>query len=370
MKIVLDSQIFNDQKFGGISRYYSEIYKNLLKKENINVELPLSYSENLHIKEVVATTQKFYNFFISTNLFKNKIIRKLKKKDTKDLNNLLKSHQYDLVVPTYYNPYFLEYIGNKPFVITVYDMIHEIFPQYFTIDLVTVNNKKLLLEKATKIIAISESTKKDILHIYPHIDSSKIEVVYLSYSIKRDEKVNISLPENYILFVGNRSNYKNFIFFLKSVAKLVIDDSSLHIVCAGGNQFNDEELQLIKDLDISNQIVQQNFEDYELATFYINAKCFVFASEYEGFGIPVLESMGCGCPVILANHSSFPEVAGDAGVYFELNNELDLRNKVENIVNNEELRAEYVTKGLEQVKKFSWEKTTNECLEVYRKAIS
>ncbi len=368
MEIVIDPQIFNEQKFGGISRYYSEIYQNLSKKDDIGIKLPITYSENLHIKGSIDNFD-FYNFLVSINFFKRKLIRKIKKRDFKKLKKIFKSQSYDLVVPTYYNTHFLEYIGDKPFVLTVYDMIHEIFPQYFINDLYTVKNKKVLMEKAKKIIAISESTKRDIVKIYPHIDSSKIEVVYLSHSIKTSKIISVSLPKRYILFVGNRTIYKNFIFFLKSVAQILVDDSSLNIVCAGGNHFNDEEIKLIEDLDVKSQIIQQNFEDDDLSTYYSNAICFVFPSEYEGFGIPVLESMACGCPVILANHSSFPEVAGDAGVYFELNNEYDLSNKITDLLNDEELRKEFICKGLEQVKKFSWEKTAYECLKVYQKAI-
>jgi len=96
---------------------------------------------------------------------------------------------------------------------------------------------------------------------------------------------------------------------------------------------------------------------------------FIFPSEYEGFGIPVLESMACGCPVVLANHSSFPEVAGDAGVYFELNNEVDLKNKVVSLIENETYRNQMITKGYIQSKKFSWEKTAQECKELFKSTI-
>ena len=93
------------------------------------------------------------------------------------------------------------------------------------------------MEKATRIIAISESTKRDILEIYPHIDASKIDVVYLSHSIDVKTNAALSLPEKYILFVGNRSGYKNFEFFIKAVTPLLKKDQSLFVVCAGGNKF-------------------------------------------------------------------------------------------------------------------------------------
>jgi glycosyltransferase involved in cell wall biosynthesis len=373
MRVLLDPQTYNEQKFGGISRYYTELYLELNKVNGVNVESPIAYSDNLHLKEA-GLFQGWKNTVAESSIcpkfLSKKILKKGKRKNIKNTIKAINEGNFDIFIPTYYTPYFLEHLNGKPYVLTVYDMIHEIFPQYFTKDLFTVKNKKLLMEKATKIIAISESTKQDIIKIYPHIDASRIEVVYLSHSIKANEKARVSLPKKYILFVGNRSIYKNFIFFLNSVAPLLKADADLFIVAAGGNKFNAEELQLIKDLKLSGQIVQQNFEDNELATYYSNAKCFVFASEYEGFGIPVLESMACGCPVVLANHSSFPEVAGDAGVYFELHNEEDLKNKVADLLENESLRTQYVQKGLDQVKHFSWQKTASDCLKVYQKAIA
>lgn len=372
MKILIDNQTFNEQKFGGISRYYTEILIFLKKKKDVNLIFPLYYTDNLHLKEsslVKNTLSSFSESVFFPKFIKRKIIKKSRRRNYRLVEKKIKKNQFDVFIPTYYDDYFLTKLNGKPFVLTVYDMIHELFPQYFEKDLYTLKNKKLLIEKATKIIAISESTKRDILKVYPYIDEAKIEIVYLSQSIKNEVIVNLELPNKYILFVGNRSIYKNFIFFLKAVAPLLNEDPELFVVCAGGNKFEDEEIELINELSVSNQVIQNNFEDNQLASYYKNAACFVFPSEYEGFGIPVLEAMVCGCPVVLANHSSFPEVAGDAGCYFELNNELDLKNKVEELLTNGSKRQEFIELGYLQANKFSWEKTANDCLEVYKKAI-
>jgi len=373
MKIVLDPQTYNEQKFGGISRYYTELYLALNKFDGVQIVCPLVYSDNLHLKEA-GLFQNYRNVLFDPGFwpkFINKKVAKFFRKHNRKLTtDLLEKQQFDLFIPTYYSPYFLESLQGKAFVLTVYDMIHEVLPQYFVRDKSTVPDKKLLMEKANKIIAISQSTKNDIIAIYPHINADKIEVVHLSYSIKRDENVKLQLPEKYILFVGNRSDYKNFDFFLKAIAPVLIAQKDLFLVCAGGNPFKPKEQQLIADLGVSEKLIQQNFEDNELATYYSNAKCFVFPSEYEGFGIPVLESMACGCPVVLGNHSSFPEVAGEAGVYFELNNPTDLRNKILSLLEDENLRKEYIDKSLQQARKFSWEKTAQKSLEIYREAAS
>lgn len=373
MKILLDPQTYNEQFFGGISRYHTEIYLELNKKNGIEIECPILYSNNLHLKEALLF-QSFRNSLFESKLapkfIKKMLLNKYKKANITKSIKLLKEDNFDVFIPTYYSTYFLEHLKSKPFVLTVYDMIHELFPQYFKGDLQTVKNKKLLMERATKIIAISESTKRDIINIYPHIDASKIEIVYLSHSIKTTTNVQISLPKEYILFVGNRTNYKNFIFFINAVAPILKTNPNLFVVCAGGNNFISAEIRLMKELNITSQIIQQNFKDNALSAYYKNAKCFVFPSEYEGFGIPVLEAMACSCPIILANHSSFPEVAGNAGIYFELNNETDLRNKISEIIENKELRDKYVLKGLKQVEKFSWKNTADNCLKVFQKALN
>ncbi len=318
----------------------------------------------------ISSFQNRYSFFINNSkIFRGLRGKKLKRKEPKLLVRKLLKQDFDLFIPTYYDIKFLEYLGDKPFVLTVYDMIHELFQEYFQTDKLTALYKKLLMEQATRIIAISESTKNDILKFYPHIPASKIDVVYLSYTLKEEMNNNLSLPKRYILFIGNRSFYKNFVFFFKSIAPLLSQSSDLYLVCAGGNEFTEEERQLINQLELGEKVIQQNFADADLGFYYRNAQCFVFPSQYEGFGIPVLESMACSCPVVLSSHSSFPEVAGNAGVYFEQENAKDLQDKVAMLLNDEIVRQAYIAKGLEQAKNFTWEKTAKECLAVYQKAI-
>ena len=114
---------------------------------------------------------------------------------------------------------------------------------------------------------------------------------------------------------------------------------------------------MLEELNISKQIIQKDYKDSELASFYRAAKVFVFPSAYEGFGIPTLEAMKCGCPVILANSSCLPEVGGDAAMYFESGNRSSLADAIERVLNDELLRKELIKKGFRQVNEFSWEKT-------------
>lgn len=361
---ILDPQIFVYQKFGGISRYYTEVYRGLKQHAELNMVCPIAYTENLHAQEY-GLFQNRWNISVPRLSSRSYTIgqwlrKRLNIRTWKMARRILLRQQFELFIPTYYDTYFLEDIGTKPFVLTVYDMIHELFPDSFPADDKTAANKLKLMEKATRILAISNSTKQDILRLYPHIDAKKIEVLYLGYTIDRNSPIKLPLPEKYILFIGNRKGYKNFKFFVEALIPLLAADPSLHLVCAGGGAFTPEENSWIDLLGIKKQLIQQNFKDAELPAYYRQAACFVFPSAYEGFGIPVLEAMACDCPVVLAHHSSFPEVAGDAGIYFELNDPIDLKNKVQQLLQDESYRATFLKKGREQAGKFSWKKCADE----------
>jgi glycosyltransferase involved in cell wall biosynthesis len=180
----------------------------------------------------------------------------------------------------------------------------------------TAAKKEIVIQNADAIIAISESTKKDIINIYD-VDSSVIDVIHLASSLDSVElSKGLALPARYIVFVGNRSVYKNFNFFIRSVSLLLLNNRDLHIVCAGGTTFDRGELDLLKGLGIFGQVHHYPINDSILRTIYSRAELFVFPSLYEGFGIPMLEAFGVGCPVAASRSSSLPEVGGDAARYF------------------------------------------------------
>ncbi|WP_262150892.1 glycosyltransferase family 4 protein [Chryseobacterium foetidum] len=371
MKILLDPQIFYQQTYGGISRYYTEVFSVLSKKKGVEIILPVYNSDNAYLKEtdLPAKNKSLHILYKVLSFLKISTRSLRKRKSDQLLETKFQENDYDVVVPTYYNPYFLEKINGKPFVLTVYDMIHELLPQYFVDDdFRVVERKALLLDKATKIIAVSHNTKKDIVKVYPHIDPDKIVVVYHGTSIRMHSNVKVDLPENYVLYVGARPNYKNFKFLVKSIESLLKNDSSLMLIAAGGGKFDEEESAYLKSLGVEKQVVQRRFEENELGHFYRQAKCFVLPSLYEGFGIPVVESMACGCPIILSTHGSLPEIAGDAGIYFDSESENDLKEKIEELINNPEMRTEYAKKGLEHVKKYDWNEAAEQCLQVYKDA--
>jgi glycosyltransferase involved in cell wall biosynthesis len=372
IKLLLDPQIFNAQKFGGISRYHAEVCNHLVDKDDVQITCPTLCTENQHFinsRMYPQSYQKKNKFRIAfSKIFQAYRPENLLRKNSRYISDQLDLQDFDLFVTTYYDPYFLSHLQDKPFVLTIHDMIYELFPNYFADSQHIARNKRLLMNKAAKIIAVSENTKADILKIYPDIPASKIHVIYLASDIDGTSSRSVSLPARYLLFVGNRSGYKNFSILLKSIASTLSHHQNLHLICAGGNVFDENELRLIRQLGVQNQVTHRKFTEAELPAYYKNAICFVFPSEYEGFGIPVLEAMTCSCPVILSRHSSFPEVAGDAGVYFKPDDPIDLANKISLLLNNESIRQEYISKGLIQSEKFSWKKSAEQTLLVYREA--
>jgi len=362
MKILYDHQMFTEQRFGGISRYFFELIRNM--KPDSDVTTSLLVSDNYYVS---TTDDVPHTRFLPSKCFRGKI--RLMTVLNKIMSTLkLKRQSYDVFHPTYYDPYFLKHIGDKPFVLTVLDMIHEkMSDQIHGRNQVSIN-KKLLVDKATKIIAISENTKRDLVEIFG-VDESKVEVVYLGYSMEPGDDVTIDAPENYILFVGSRHGYKNFDRFILGIKDILRDTPDLSLACVGGGAFNYTEVQLFRQLGIEEKVVQRNLTDEVLAQFYKNALLFVFPSLYEGFGIPVLESFACGCPLVCSNTSSLPEIAGKAAEYFDPDSEASIESAVRKVLDSTELREAMIGRGKEQLKKFSWEKTAEQTLKVYESVV-
>jgi glycosyltransferase involved in cell wall biosynthesis len=224
-----------------------------------------------------------------------------------------------------------------------------------------------LAERADIIIAISNNTKNDIVDVYG-INPDKIKVVYLGNSLvpasARLEQSKID--KDYILFVGKRGYYKNFNFFISSIAYILKKEKDLSLICAGGDAFNSEELATFNLLGISNKVQYRFVDETILAELYKNALFFVFPSLYEGFGIPVLESFACSCPIILSNRGSLPEVGGAAAIYIDPDNKDDIVDKVERMLYDKNLRQEMIKNGKLQLEKFSWVNTVDETEAIYR----
>ncbi len=359
MNILYDHQIFVSQRYGGISRYFYEIASRIAEWEKVYL------FEGFYINKYGLEQVEKVNV---VNALKNpqipKIGRLLKWLNTLQLRWEFKKRKYDIYHPTYYGDYNT---GNGKLVLTVHDMIYELFPKYFVDAKKIVEEKRNIINKANRIIAISNATKNDLVSILK-IPVEKIDVVYHGNSLNLSVTENRLIKEPYFLYVGARGGYKNFNRMLEAFA-FSNYRNELACVAFGGGEFNDEEYRLINRLKLQNRVVQISGDDKKLANLYKYAEAFVYPSEYEGFGLPLLEAMHYGTPVLTSNTSSLPEVAEDAAAYFVPQEIDDIRRAMETVFDDKQLRNVLVEKGLAREKQFSWEKCAEATLAVYRNAL-
>ncbi|MBM9547014.1 glycosyltransferase family 4 protein [Leptospira sp. 201903074] len=394
MKVLIDHQIFFQNRYGGISKIFSEVIRRLKEKK---IEFDTSVSIEEYTKGILLDPETklrvnrppffslatLYFWILSTfkflrlsnpeflikresGILKKSLNRSILKFNAK-VNNALSNHDFTVFHPTYFQNYYLSHLrkSKTKMVITVYDCVHELFPEYYGLNNFILKNRKSLCEAADHIICISETTKKDLIKLYPAISKDKISIIYLAGDLSAEPETSVPFA-NYILFVGNRSDYKNFKVLLDAFA-LIAQKKDLQLVCAGGGKFRRREKQWISRLGLEAVVHQVNFESESiLANFYRKAKVFVYPSLYEGFGIPLLEAMSVGCPVLCSSIEVFREVAGNAAMYFDPKDHFDLQTKLLALLNSDTKRKELIENGYIRKKKFSWNQCTDEHIQIYQ----
>jgi len=371
MKVLYDHQIFETQEVGGISRYIAELIKH-----DPEAVCSIRYSNNVYLKDerfagytLLPKDYEEERFLPGLN-FRGK--RRLSRrwiqffqKTNKALSiDALKKGDFDVFHPTYYDTYFLQYIGRKPFVMMVHDMIYELFPLYYDEDNPIGAIKRELITRASHITVNSESTKKDLLSFYPEVEH-KVTVTYLACSFS-----GIETPlskEAYILFTGSRDGYKNFSRFVEAAAP-ILSRFDMRLICTGPD-FTRSERSQFEELAVSRWIEHRFASEDEMESLYRRAVLFVFPSLYEGFGMPVLEAFASCCPAVLSNASSLPEVGGEAAAYFDPRDIVNMREVIEAVIGSPGLQQDLIERGKEQVRKFSWERCAGETERVYERVI-
>lgn len=375
IKIQFDHQHFTNQEYGGISRYFANIQDSLDKSNDFSYDRGLWITRNYYLKHVRFPLRKqLKNFPKLNNYLINYIFEKYEYDKIYQWNNeysleCIRKNNFDVFHPTYYDPYFI-YDIKKPIVITVHDLIHEKFPMLFPRYDGTTHQKRMVFERANHFIAISESTKKDLMEYYK-IPEEKISVIYHGhFPLIGDIQSAKNQHGNYILFVGDRTNYKNFINFIYAVKDLLITYNDIKVIFAGGGDFASVESEIILHLGLKNKVEYIKIDDYNLKVLYKHALVYVNPSLYEGFGLPILEAFAEDCPTILSNTSCFKEVGGNAAVYFDPNDSECIKQAINSVIFNSSLRNNLILNGREQLKKFSIEDSMEKTKAVYRKVVN
>lgn len=270
-------------------------------------------------------------------------------------------------------PYTIaDFKGKK--VVTIHDLIFIRFPHYYSA-FDRANYRKKVTSAclmADVVIAISHQTKNDLIE-FLGIDASKIHVVYQSceevfwnHKTEQDQSVIAlnNLPENYILYVGTVEPRKNLLELVKA---LELVDVPLVVVGRLKSSYGKKVMETIEALKLTNKIhFVQNVSNNQLAALYANAKCLVYPSSFEGFGLPVLEAMVCGCPVITGKNSSLVEVGGDSVTYIEQVSDVEnIALELGNLVNSSDLLNKRREQGLLRAQEFSVQKWVTGTFELY-----
>ncbi len=368
--------------YGGVARYFTEMIKRL--PDGFNWKFGLKSTANLYLQAPpynVPPHSQDVHWFVKNILrghsfkgvsFVYKLLARLSPKafpsgelaNDRAFKHALEEMDFDVLHITGAHPVrdiWSPVVGKKPIVVTVYDLIPEIINGSKRVQ----TYRRKLMRDATHVIAISECTKRDLIRIYD-VPSEKITVIHLGFlKMANVCEVEFELPRPYVLYVGRRDGYKNFRFLVDAISPL-LRDGDLHLFCTGGD-FSQEEKSLFEGLNISHKVHQRFVADEEMPDLFRKAAAFVYPSIYEGFGIPILDAFSAGCPVVLSNCSCFPEVGGDAALYFDDGDAETLRSHVVRLLTDGALRNELIEKGIARANLFTWEKCANETAGIYRK---
>jgi glycosyltransferase involved in cell wall biosynthesis len=361
VRVALDEQIFAIQTYGGISRMFAELAQQFIAGAVPDVELlPLqapivnryilddpTLAGHLRAREARSAWWSLARYLSRTHSMSNA----------------------DVVHNTFYLPHGLTPAGGTKRIVTVHDMIPELMPHTRRrLDRITL--KRRYVASADHIICVSEATKQDLIKVYG-IPKAPISVVHhgVDPRFRPDVERAEFLPEHYVLHVGHRAHYKDADAFFRAFARIANDYPDLQLLCVGGDGFSVDESRRLVDLGIRDRVSQRYLPDTLMASAYAHAEAFVFPSHFEGFGLPALEAMACGTPVVLAAATSLPEVGGDAAEYFEPGSDEDLADVLRRLMADPVRQKDLRRKGLARAAKFSWGRTAERTADAYRQAV-
>jgi len=405
MRIGIDARFYGPTG-KGLGRYTQEIVDNVIKIVNAdNVsssehKTSVSFSRE-EIEIVVFLSAENFNDFITPASNVKKVLLRVNWYSWQEqilMPFVIKKEKVDLMHYPHFN---VPMIIPGKFVVTIHDLILTHFPTrrastlspllYYFKNIAYRLVIKCAIRRASRIITVSEFTKKDLMKKFS-VAAEKISVTYEGVANLTKAKEYLSLTtenefnnlyqynifgSDFLLYVGNAYPHKNLEFLLKSFKKMLYDYPNLRLVLVGKEDYFYKRLSqlavamnLWRINDQSSPVIFAGYvPDAQLQSLYNKAKTYVFPSKYEGFGLPPLEAMSQGCPVVSSNRGSLPEILGLAAKYFNPDDEQDFINCVKEVTNNNDLRLDLISRGLTQAAKYSWESCAQETFDIYTSVI-
>lgn len=375
----IDGVIYDQQRSGGISNYFSQILLRLCSDPGVDLTLLTAANRAGAIPSHVRLKHEL-RFSLSDKRGFGRLPKQLRC-GLVQWNQARWSRRIDRTSGAVFHSTYYTHLPLKhsPTVVTVYDMIHERFVDSFFgghQDRFRAQ-KRECVAAATRIIAISERTKEDLCEFYS-VPTERVDVTPLAvdsafwrrHATKiqvQDLRLRTKLTEPYFLHVGGRSHYKNFQGLLESLSHW--NGGRDFVLAVAGSPLLESEEELVRFFGLEHRVRVFSYPtDVELAALYAGAEAFVYPSRYEGFGLPLLEAMAAGTPVIATRGGSIPEVAGDAAEYFDPD-EVDSLIAAMDRVTTSSRAAELRQLGAERITHFSWDQTAALTLASYRRAV-
>ncbi len=363
MRTLHDGQIYALQEAGGVNRYFAELF----------ARMPADFRPTVVTLGTCGTTPPSHprlRVLRAEPRRLDHVSYRLSGLAARAESRLRREgrarYGYDLAHPTYYtllSGRVRDY--RMPVVLTVYDFIHERFAAQLDPEGVHAAAKREALLAADLLLCISESTRRDLLDLYPALEA-RARVIPLASGL--DESAGCGpepVPERpYFLYVGSRAPYKNFGTLLEAFARVRGRDAAL---CVAGPGFTESESRRMAELNLNGSVIHYGYaSDAHLAKLYRHSVALVYPSLYEGFGIPPLEAMACGAPVVALNSSSLPEVVGGAGVLVDRPTADVFADAMRMLLDYPSERGRLAEKGRERAARFSWERTAALTFDAYR----
>ena len=363
MQLVFDHQVFSSQQHGGISRYFCEVAERLAGYDGCDVTVLAPMYVNAYLAKlpssIVAGRQvPPIRYTARLRLLLSGVLAR----------GWLATARPDVVHETYFS---LRRVAPRraACVVTVYDMTHERYPQYFSPDDDTAVRKAAAVRRADRVICISESTRSDLLERL-RVNPEIVSVVHLAGAPVPAVRPTVPVVDGpYLLYVGARGGYKNFEGLLRAVAGSPALRAGMRVVAFGGGPLRPAERALVRELGLDERsVVQMSGDDAVLDAAYAFAAAFVYPSHYEGFGIPPLEAMARGCPVVCGSNSSLPEVVGDAAELCDTDDPESIAAAIERVVDSPAHAEALRVRGRARSAHFTWDRCARASYDVYRAA--